>query len=177
MPNVNALLRLWVHEALRVFADRFVSIEDHEAFVGLLSDTVNDTFSLKYSVLANEFAHPIHGPVFTDLMSPAERESAQALQEVRDVQPLKAFLEAQLLEHNARPGLVPMDLVIFQDALLHTCRIARIVSQPRGHALLIGVGGSGRRSLARLARYGCCARWRGRGRVARKLGVARWQRC
>lgn len=46
-----------------------------------------------------------------------------------------------------------MKLVMFLDACQHVSKICRVLRQPQGNALLLGVGGSGRQSLSKLATY------------------------
>jgi dynein heavy chain len=46
-----------------------------------------------------------------------------------------------------------MKLIMFLDACDHVSRICRVLRNPSGNALLLGVGGSGRQSLAKLSTF------------------------
>jgi len=47
----------------------------------------------------------------------------------------------------------PLNMVLFDFALDHLSRIHRVLRMPQGHCLCIGVGGSGKVSLIRLAAF------------------------
>lgn len=73
-------------------------------------------------------------------------------QEAPDQAKLLSTIADRLADYNAQ-STSRMLLVLFMYAAEHICRIARIVRQPLGNALLVGVGGSGRRSLTRIAAF------------------------
>ena len=67
---------------------------------------------------------------------------------------MKSVLEEYLEDYN-QVNISQMKLVLFSDAIQHISRISRIIRQPLGNGLLLGVGGSGRQSLTRLAAHMC----------------------
>lgn len=69
-----------------------------------------------------------------------------------DIQDMIKKIIEYLDDHN-QGSKNPMRLVMFLDACDHVSRICRVLRQPQGNALLLGVGGSGRQSLSRLATF------------------------
>nr|XP_032294976.1 dynein heavy chain 9, axonemal [Drosophila virilis] len=137
------LMRLYVHEAYRVYHDRLVDQYDIKSF----KSSIRDIFKKDFEDFDEDFvfAEPLIYSHF-----------AQSLVDQKYM-PLKSWdsLYQLLLEAQASYNDIVgyMNLVLFEDAMIHICRINRILESPRGNALLIGVGGSGKQTLARLAAF------------------------
>ena len=63
---------------------------------------------------------------------------------------VRKIFEELLLDYNDQVNVKPMPLVLFEMALEHLVRIYRIIRLPQGNALLVGIGGSGKRSAGGL---------------------------
>ncbi|KAK4876213.1 hypothetical protein RN001_012635 [Aquatica leii] len=142
----NTILRLWIHESYRVFFDRLIDEKDREWYALQMNEQLGSHFDLTLHALCKDKEIPIFG----DFVNPFS-----IYEDLMDYQLLRKYVETQMAEYNVSPGVVRMDLVLFRDAIEHVCRIVRVISQPRGNMLLVGVGGSGRQSLSRIASYMC----------------------
>ncbi|XP_071333968.1 dynein axonemal heavy chain 2 [Trachinotus anak] len=142
----NNITRLWIHECFRVFSDRLVDHSDMEAFAALMGEKLGLLFDLSFHNICPNKQPPIFGDFLSD---------SHVYEDLVDMKGLKKFMETQLEDYNLTPGVVPMSLVLFRDAIEHITRVVRVISQLRGNMLLVGVGGSGRQSLSKMATSIC----------------------
>jgi dynein heavy chain len=132
-----------------VYGDRLVSYEDLHKYMNLAQTQVKKRFP-SYNMggfFISENADPL---IFCHF---AESIQDKQYNRVVSIDRLRTTLEEALAEYNEM--FVTMNLVLFEDAIKHICRISRIVLNPQGHALLVGVGGSGKQSLSRLSAFVC----------------------
>ncbi|NWH56161.1 DYH9 protein, partial [Geococcyx californianus] len=138
------LVKLYLHESNRVYRDKMVEGKDYDTFDKIqlemvkkfyedIEETLEQTKRMNiYCHFAKGIGEPSYRPV------PTWEKLNQILVEALD---------------NYNEVSAAMNLVLFEDAMCHVCRINRILESPRGNVLLVGVGGSGKQSLTRLAAF------------------------
>lgn len=136
--SAEGLVRLWAHEALRLFQDRLVREDER-----IWTDENVDMVALKHFPNVNKteaLARPI---LFSNWLSKdyvaVDRDELREFTKAR----LKIFYEEEL----------DIPLVLFNEVLDHVLRIDRIFRQPQGHVLLIGVSGAGKTTLSRFVAW------------------------
>ncbi|XP_035999780.1 dynein heavy chain 8, axonemal [Fundulus heteroclitus] len=155
--NIPTLLALFKSECTRVIADRFISSNDKEWFEEKLCQAIQDIDSNLVKGL-----HP--EPYFVDFLRDAPEPTGEEEDEanldapkIYELVPDFEFLSEKLKmyqgQHNEVVKGSSLDLVFFKDAMTHLVKVSRIIRTDNGSALLVGVGGSGKQSLARLASY------------------------
>lgn len=82
-----------------------------------------------------------------------EEEAPFVYEACPDIEAIRTKVYQRLDGYNEKNPSKKMSLVIFDDALRHLLRITRVINSPSGNILLVGVGGSGKQSLTKLASY------------------------
>eukprot|EP01022_Parablepharisma_sp_SALTPOND_P014052 TRINITY_DN188_c0_g2_i1.p1 TRINITY_DN188_c0_g2~~TRINITY_DN188_c0_g2_i1.p1 ORF type:complete len:4549 (-),score=684.34 TRINITY_DN188_c0_g2_i1:241-13887(-) len=139
LKDKTILLRLWLHESFRVFRDRLIENKDLEWFNDKITDMMKKHIEIDWAK-----------DTFKDVLFAHFGNDESEYQEVTDVNAIIPKLNDQLEWYNSMNTGNMMNIVFFKDCISHLSRISRILRQQRGNALLVGVGGSGRRSMARL---------------------------
>ncbi|EPY23032.1 hypothetical protein STCU_07926 [Strigomonas culicis] len=150
-PNVASFVRLWRNEVTRVFIDRMSDLNDKRFVEDLMVKELDRNFSAHKAYVT---ADPLLMSEFGDFQPNAEFQRLHVYEDFGpDFAKPRALVEAFMQELNESSKKI--DLVMFDMALEHLLRIVRVLSLPRGHCLLVGVGGSGKQSLTKLAAALC----------------------
>ena len=138
MLPIEGLVRVWAHEALRLFNDRLVHVDERQ-----WTEEMIDKVAMKYFPGIDKKAALERPILYSTWMSknyvPVQREALREYVRAR----LKVFYEEEL----------DCQLVLFNDVLEHVLRIDRIFRQSQGHLLLIGASGAGKTTLSRFVAW------------------------
>uniref|UniRef100_A0A8D3BWT9 Dynein axonemal heavy chain 12 n=1 Tax=Scophthalmus maximus TaxID=52904 RepID=A0A8D3BWT9_SCOMX len=156
LENKRTMIRLFVHEVFRVFYDRLVDDKDRAWVYKLMNSILKDHFKESFDQVFDHLKQgdrvkdDMRNLLFGDYMNPDLEDDERLYAEVPSVESFAQVVESCLGEYN-QMHKNHMNLVIFRYVLEHLSRISRVLKQSGGNALLVGVGGSGRQSITRLA--------------------------
>uniref|UniRef100_A0A2K5C563 Dynein axonemal heavy chain 12 n=1 Tax=Aotus nancymaae TaxID=37293 RepID=A0A2K5C563_AOTNA len=158
VQSKHTMIRLFVHEVLRVFYDRLINDDDRRWLFQLTKTVIKDHFKESFDSI---FSHlrkqnapvteeDLRNLMFGDYMNPDLEGDERLYIEIPNTHHFNDVVDQCLDEYN-QTHKTRMNLVIFRYVLEHLSRICRVLKQSGGNALLVGLGGSGRQSLTRLA--------------------------
>jgi dynein heavy chain len=143
--ETGSFVRVWRNECLRVFYDRLTNDKDRGQVSDHLSELLQKHFQEQSEVALRD---PL---LYGDYRTALQPEQPRVYEDIQDYEAARGLFDEILEEYNENHKR--MNLVLFDNALEHLTRIHRVIRMDQGHALLVGVGGSGRQSLARLAAF------------------------
>ncbi|PKU47169.1 dynein heavy chain axonemal [Limosa lapponica baueri] len=156
--NSTVLLTLFKHECTRVIADRFITPEDTAWFDKTLTKAIEEHVDKDLTEVLQ--AEPYFVDFLREMPEPTGDEpedfvfeAPKIYEEIPSFEFLCEKLQMYQRQYNEYIRGSFLDLVFFKDAMTHLIKISRIIRTAYGNALLVGVGGSGKQSLSRLASF------------------------
>ncbi|ETN61879.1 dynein heavy chain 10, axonemal [Anopheles darlingi] len=178
--EVRHLVRVWRNEFARVICDRMISTQDQQFLEQQISEQIMERFPVprsfrhtvqvdntrqsrnaesriksaivELSVAQYALRDPLLFGDYRNAVNPAEE---RYYEDLLDYEAIYFLFQEILMEYNEQRA--KMNLVLFEDCLEHLTRVHRTLRMHRGHVMLVGIGGSGKQSITRLAAFaaGC----------------------
>lgn len=136
--ELDELVRRWAHEAQRVFQDRLVTPDDRAWSEGALDEVARVVFP--GMDVARVLTRPL---LYSDWLSRTSERVERAA--------LRAYAQARL--RGFADEALDTELVLHDAVLDLALACDRVLQQPAGHLLLVGVAGSGRTTVARFCAW------------------------
>eukprot|EP00111_Clytia_hemisphaerica_P023720 TCONS_00069889-protein len=145
----DQFIELLIHETSRIFLDRLINEEDENIFNLVLLDQIHDFLKTKWNkdrLLTNK-------GTFGDFVEINVIQEKRVYQCIRDQRKLVSIIEDYYDRARVAGRDIPMNLVLFPQYCQHIVAAARVLRQTGGHLLMIGIGGTGKKSVIQLASY------------------------
>ncbi|XP_028982603.1 dynein heavy chain 7, axonemal-like [Diachasma alloeum] len=164
------LIRLWVHESLRVFGDRMISRDHQNWLISTIKEAINIHFSKEsfdsifdHLPKQNDMltAECFESLMFCNFIDTGDhKEDSTRRRRYEEVTCSKEVLSNKLLSHLTQfnekvEDSKKMDIIIFSDVVTHLVRLSRCLCTPSGNFLMLSMSGgsTGRRTLTRLSSF------------------------
>ncbi|XP_012151823.2 dynein heavy chain at 89D [Megachile rotundata] len=149
LPTVKQIIRVWRNEFTRVISDRLINKEDADIVNGHIKHRIEERWEEDPDTIAYAMRDPL---LFGDFRNAINEDEPRFYEDLLDYEAVYSLFLEIFEEYNER-NVTKLHMVLFNDALEHLTRVHRALRMHRGHVLVIGIGGSGKKSVINLAAF------------------------
>ncbi len=148
----DSLAKLWYHECARTFHDRLIDAQDRRRYTDIAVEILGEGHFK--GMVDGGSLRGLGNLLWVDfLKGPGVESSERYYEEASDPARLLNVAHNFLVEFNERTPTRVMPLVLFDAAVRHLARTVRVLQARGRHLILLGDGGVGKGSMARLATH------------------------
>jgi dynein heavy chain 1 len=136
--DLPGLVRLWAHEALRLFSDRLSESDDKIWMWSLICSVAGKNFPI------GDMDEVLRQPIlYSDWLSLNYEPVSQS--------DISSFIKERLRVFSDE--VLDINLTLYPEAVDHILRIDRVLKQPQGHMILVGPSSSGKTTLTKFVAW------------------------
>ncbi|KAG7199558.1 hypothetical protein KM043_014169 [Ampulex compressa] len=149
IPTVKQFVRLWRNEFARVICDRLINEKDENFVIDHIKEQIKNCWEDDPEVVEYSLRDPL---LFGDFRNACSEDEPRYYEDLLDYEAVYNLFQEIFEEYNER-NTTKLHMVLFNDALEHLIRVHRALRLHRGNVLVVGIGGSGKKSVIKLASF------------------------